>query len=909
MERKGSTSSGITVQREVRVHRDEFPTREGSLKPPSVISIVRSLSEVRPRTPEEWPGALPPLRLDKFVRHPDLWEESIKDIANNKWKTEGIQDLVELLQQTPPPWNYMSIPDSFSISSIDDGRWRAKLKLFRSKRRKRIRRHRPPPVRLPDSAVVGTSLDGYRYLEISIPKQYSYLEPIQSLEDTGADSMEVDFERAVNARLGIDSKPRQVRNQNPGLGVSSTLQPVTEDGHSSMYDRSATSLSNPLPIIDGLSTPCGPRSSSLGSTSGPRTGPTQQEKLHQGGIPALLHSTDVESQNTTIFSHHPVVVLPPIKSATEEATRPDMRIGLSTPQRKVQLTDMMKPIPVDMPSIRLTPPERNSSKYRTPEVTEEPYYTAPQPQHAQLRSERRGEGIQGLPQSFTMESVNTLDSEPKVLDAHAAKAYPTIPILVRPTSSLYTETSMNPRISQPPPIQEVDSSPGQKASPTHAADKKSMSRKERVRERKQRDMRAMKAKTGHTSSDSPQSPQFLKPSPANLVPESPILGHFLDGSPAKRLETRVKQISTPLPAVAESEPSTSPELSPAIPDRTNRASVNSILSSGSSLVPASPASFDRTSYYRRKERQAAREAQRAREARFVTEAANEQGRGQRKQEEELIEAPPPSRLLKHDLASHYDDILEERLQGLEERLYRVERNREIFLREIVPRLESLNRLFQEQYHYQRELNKSLVDPELSTLRLRQKQQQQKEQSGRSESLKSSRDQTGRDVSPRRHTMTSGETRGKRRQAQRFHHHHHFAEQSSRSNTLQAAAAFLRPTSDLSGVGPEEKKSGSATTPDPRALEQRIGTLDARTLALAGGIDGSLPHHHLRGEDEDEASSDATAAASSNRTSSTSLETLNVAREGGKTQSGISVTEKWAGTSESDSLRELDKRLL
>ncbi|KAF3768521.1 hypothetical protein M406DRAFT_71517 [Cryphonectria parasitica EP155] len=131
---------------------------------------------------------------------------------------EALGELATFLRDvTPPPSNYMSLPDPSTSSSTSSAsslrrrnskgnnnktkeKRRSMLKMAlglltrRGSRRKAIkkrggavspdlarapstRRRRPPRIKLPDTAVAGTTVDGFRHIAISIPIEHAHLGP------------------------------------------------------------------------------------------------------------------------------------------------------------------------------------------------------------------------------------------------------------------------------------------------------------------------------------------------------------------------------------------------------------------------------------------------------------------------------------------------------------------------------------------------------------------------------------------------------------------------------------------------------------------------------------------------------------------------------------------------------------
>lgn len=161
--------------------------------------------------------------LSDIVRHPDVREEKLRRLAAQQRDHESLMALADFLRNKPPPkTNFMSIPED--ASSDSDGQIWSQLNVFRkkgSKKRKGPRRQ-PMQIRLPDSAVAGTTIGGYRHIAISIPIEYAHLSPTPSppLSAVGSN-------RTPEPRL-LD--PRRVSGRTfTDRGVVTVLKPVVED--------------------------------------------------------------------------------------------------------------------------------------------------------------------------------------------------------------------------------------------------------------------------------------------------------------------------------------------------------------------------------------------------------------------------------------------------------------------------------------------------------------------------------------------------------------------------------------------------------------------------------------------------------------------------------------------------------
>ncbi|KAI0019111.1 hypothetical protein F4780DRAFT_467871 [Xylariomycetidae sp. FL0641] len=233
MERKASTAtrvssnSGILVEREIVFHADDHVgSALTASRTPSVRTIVCSMSDVRRDSKQaELAGDLiSPLQLSSLARHPDVTLGHFRELLDEEESNNGIQELIQLLRQSPPPGNLMSIPDHLSSSSEEDRWTKLKTKVLRRKRKKG-RRVRTPSIKLPDSAIAATTTDGHRHIAISIPSEHSHLGPQSPSQYPVYESMEAEFQREIESRFGV------ARNSAADRAVT-VLKPVAEDRES-----------------------------------------------------------------------------------------------------------------------------------------------------------------------------------------------------------------------------------------------------------------------------------------------------------------------------------------------------------------------------------------------------------------------------------------------------------------------------------------------------------------------------------------------------------------------------------------------------------------------------------------------------------------------------------------------------
>lgn len=164
----------------IRVRRDTLVTiEEGqcSPKPENASPTTTVIGPERCTRPKSFPGPSglsnrinDMLRLDSLSHAERRTEES---------DTSSLKTLIDFLRNTPPPpGNFMSVPDA-SDETPEQHRKRLTLWPFRKKSKNREKSEKAPGlIKLPDSAVAGTTIGGYRHIAISIPIEYAHLEPV-----------------------------------------------------------------------------------------------------------------------------------------------------------------------------------------------------------------------------------------------------------------------------------------------------------------------------------------------------------------------------------------------------------------------------------------------------------------------------------------------------------------------------------------------------------------------------------------------------------------------------------------------------------------------------------------------------------------------------------------------------------
>lgn len=107
------------------------------------------------------------LNLDRPSKTAAFHDDTLLAHPDHENRQDGIAELIDFLRNhSPPPSNFMSVPEG--LSDADRGAWYRLRKL--GKRRSLTKPIKSPQnIRLPDSAVSGTTIGGHRHIAISIP--------------------------------------------------------------------------------------------------------------------------------------------------------------------------------------------------------------------------------------------------------------------------------------------------------------------------------------------------------------------------------------------------------------------------------------------------------------------------------------------------------------------------------------------------------------------------------------------------------------------------------------------------------------------------------------------------------------------------------------------------------------------
>lgn len=165
--RRLTTSSAVTWD-SGRMHPSPLASHPFVLPAPSFtdLDIPKELQyQPRPKSALNWTGTRTSYLggdLHDTVRR----GEGIR----RRRSRDDVRALIEFLRNhEPPPDNFMSTP--YDNDDDERGRW-SKIRDM-AKRRSKSMPRAPPPMRLPDSAVSGTTIGGHKHIAISIPLQAS----------------------------------------------------------------------------------------------------------------------------------------------------------------------------------------------------------------------------------------------------------------------------------------------------------------------------------------------------------------------------------------------------------------------------------------------------------------------------------------------------------------------------------------------------------------------------------------------------------------------------------------------------------------------------------------------------------------------------------------------------------------
>ncbi|KAI1362491.1 hypothetical protein F5Y08DRAFT_273108 [Xylaria arbuscula] len=412
------------------------------------------------------PATQPEGDIDISSAHPAVPEDSSSGATAQSGGPEaGIKELIRFLRKTPPPpSNYMSIPDNLSSSSEED-RW-DKFKKIIFRYRSKAHKRRPPIIMLPDSAVSARTIEGHRYIAISIPTEQSPTTPLTESQYPVYDSAGTSLEGEVNYMFGGAKKPYSAR-------LIPVLNPVVEDREST----ASSSPERPPQPTTPLTSASRRRSQSnpLLPSEEQRYNPRKRIHLSKsksvsgGRPPALLSDTTAKTQSPG-WKHvsWPVTAEPTIH-------------------------------PFEKPTV--FPPRRSSRRGKDPETMrregpEQPVAVAQDsPQHLnEGNSNGNGDNSGERARLSVSASIDTTESSsPQLLKAQTATAVHPVPIVVTQSGSIGPESPLD--LASPEfPIASKGDNPAGPPPPSAYNLERVQRRKRKVREIKVRDTGKMKVR-------------------------------------------------------------------------------------------------------------------------------------------------------------------------------------------------------------------------------------------------------------------------------------------------------------------------------------------------------------------------------------------------------------------------------
>ncbi|KAF4433114.1 hypothetical protein F53441_13784 [Fusarium austroafricanum] len=601
---------------------------------------------------------------------------------------DDLAELIDFLRNhSPPPGNFMSIPDH--ISPEDRGRWYRLRKL--GKRSKSLSKS-PQTIRLPDSAVSGTTIGGHRHIAISIPLDAS------PFGRTPRSQYPVYQHRSVRPFTSQYAPTRAVLNDK---GVVTVLRTVAEDRESS-------------PSVSPAN------SQLLLSTIPQRSLTSSNEEQYSSGA--------VDSSNQTSPPEHLNVL-----AALPRVVTPDQVRQANEHSREFQNSDQGS-MHAGNPKNHERVPSRN------PSLTGRFVYLGDLSIDTMMSQPTNTEGTRApisparpvsqdgsYQPSLSKSIMTTSENDPVIAEARPIEARPVAAreSRIRPSAKKSEEPSVTVTTKSPLRVhREASNKQTTKERSSNSKSKMSQSRRDKVRDKKKRDMEAasLKRRSMISISSDPQpeseqetikelpgsnaeepppvplrSPQRQSMCPimvvANVKPSPPPSAVF-SNSPEK--QTSEKDVEDSIP-VSKSKPGGT------VPKRPgDNASSRAISPSPASYVNGSPTppqsaqsspanklgSQDRTSLSRRREWSAAREHERKRREAASNASPRPRARRIPTTKAETVDKTPS---IEKEVLRRYEAYREYRIREMERRVRRLERNGDVWLRALVPVLDNLNR--------------------------------------------------------------------------------------------------------------------------------------------------------------------------------------------------------------------------
>ena len=600
---------------------------------------------------------------------------------------DGIAELIDFLRNhSPPSGNFMSIPDD--ISPEDRGRWYRLRKL--GKRSKSLSKW-PQTIRLPDSAVSGTTIGGHRHIAISIPLDAS------PFGQTPRSQYPVYQQRNIRPLSSQYAPTRAVLNDK---GVVTVLRTVKEDRETS-------------PSVS-------PTNSQLLLSSVPQRPPNTmaEGQYHPRAINSSNQNRAPEQLN--------LLAKPPPRVVS-----PDQVIQANEQSREFQNHDRWNSS-ASNPVQHERVPSRNSSSaggrfVHLGDLSIDTMMSQPVTNEINTESTSSARPVSqdgSYQHSLSKSIMTTSDNDPVVAEAK--------PVEARSVAARDSRIRSPAKQTGEPAVTVVTESPlrtsrnysnNQSGRETPTSSTKSpQSRRDKVKDKKKRDMEAASAKrrsmvlntpgpkqkfdqdtikeaSEHDTDEPPpvplRSPQRQSMCPimvvANVKP-SPLPLAAIDMSPEKRgsadSET-IKPFSRPKPVgvtFQTDEDTATRQISPSPTTYMNGSPTPP--QSARSSPTHKQVSQDRTSLSRRREWNAARDNERKRKEAASSISPQPRVRRAATTRDENDEKAAG---MEKEVLRRYEAYREYRIREMERRVRRLERNGDVWLRALVPVLDNLNR--------------------------------------------------------------------------------------------------------------------------------------------------------------------------------------------------------------------------
>ncbi|KAL2133328.1 hypothetical protein VTI74DRAFT_2523 [Chaetomium olivicolor] len=175
-------NGGLDIRREIMVTVEDGNRRSHNRRSLPVTTTIRSGEASWPQQDRVRPKSLQGPSGSQDFMDGILRSDTLHRRTRMSRDRETLKDLIDFFRNTPPPpGNFMSTPDP-----LEEKPHKSKKSIplwpFWKKAKKEDKKAKAAPrrIKLPDSAVAGTTIGGHRHVAISIPIEYDHLEPLAS---------------------------------------------------------------------------------------------------------------------------------------------------------------------------------------------------------------------------------------------------------------------------------------------------------------------------------------------------------------------------------------------------------------------------------------------------------------------------------------------------------------------------------------------------------------------------------------------------------------------------------------------------------------------------------------------------------------------------------------------------------